>query len=260
MIRRITKISMNIESVKATDDGIDVKVKRNSGEANLVGLNFVVSNGENTEVFEVETDMKELATQTFSLDYDGLVQSVEVAPVLANDEGKEKVYDSIDVEELSLEESLTSLSVVSWWKMEGNAEDEVSGNDGELVGDTDCSVEGVYGKACEFDGDGDYINVGSRDNLQINGGVTQVGWVNMLNSDSSNLLTREGQEYDLRYSMFIRNGTITSQWYDGSSFSTINTDSVVTPYSWTQVAVVRESDGVTIKFYVNGESVYDDVM
>ncbi|MCW8965972.1 MAG: hypothetical protein OQK82_04685, partial [Candidatus Pacearchaeota archaeon] len=29
------KISMNIESVKVIDDGIDVRVKRNSGEANL---------------------------------------------------------------------------------------------------------------------------------------------------------------------------------------------------------------------------------
>ncbi|MCW8965973.1 MAG: hypothetical protein OQK82_04690 [Candidatus Pacearchaeota archaeon] len=90
------RINLNIESVKDTANGIDVKVKRNSGEADLVGLNFIVSDGKDTEVFEVETNMKELATQTFSLDYDGFVESVEVAPVLVNEEGREKVYDSIN--------------------------------------------------------------------------------------------------------------------------------------------------------------------
>ncbi|MCW8965264.1 MAG: LamG domain-containing protein, partial [Candidatus Pacearchaeota archaeon] len=97
------------------------------------------------------------------LDYSGLVESIEVAPVLANEDGKEKVYDTIDVEKLSLEQSLKSLGIVSWWKMNGNAEDEVGENDGELYGDTDCSVEGVYDKACSFDGSGDYVNVGSYD-------------------------------------------------------------------------------------------------
>ncbi|MCW8966071.1 MAG: fibrinogen-like YCDxxxxGGGW domain-containing protein [Candidatus Pacearchaeota archaeon] len=99
------KVDLDIESVKVVDDGLDIRVKRNSGEANLVGLNFIVSDGKNTEVFEVETNMKELATQVFELDYDKTLKSIEVAPILANDEGKEKTYDSIDKYEIEILDS-----------------------------------------------------------------------------------------------------------------------------------------------------------
>ncbi|MCW8965491.1 MAG: hypothetical protein OQK82_02205 [Candidatus Pacearchaeota archaeon] len=167
------KISMNIESVKVTDDGIDVRVKRNSGEANLVGLNFIVSNGKDTEVFEVETNMKELATQTFSLDYIGLVDRVEVAPVLANDEGKEKTYDSIDVYNENIAsgkfcteifekgfsegdyflstsngnvkyycfENISENNLVSYWEMVGDIEDFDWEDSPEIV-----EIEGPFGE------------------------------------------------------------------------------------------------------------------
>ncbi|MCW8966839.1 MAG: LamG domain-containing protein [Candidatus Pacearchaeota archaeon] len=161
------KISMNIENVRVTDDGIDVRVKRNSGEANLVGLNFIVSDGEDTEVFEVETDMKELATQTFSLDYDGFVESVEVAPVLANDEGREKVYDSVNTyDDFSRDDKLTSLGIVSWWKLDDNVEDSIGENDGRIVGEVDCGVEGVYGEACEFEVVGNYVAIDNFPTLE----------------------------------------------------------------------------------------------
>ncbi len=93
------KISLNIEKVKITDTGVDVQVKRNAGEANLVGINFIISDGVDTEVFEMETTMSELATKTFSLDYSGFVKSVEIAPVLQSEAGKEKIGNVVDKEE-----------------------------------------------------------------------------------------------------------------------------------------------------------------
>ncbi len=99
------KISLNIEKVKVTDTGIDVQVKRNAGEANLVGINFIISDGVDTEVFEEETTMGELATKTFSLDYTGFVKSVEIAPVLQSEAGKEKIGNVVDKEESNDEKS-----------------------------------------------------------------------------------------------------------------------------------------------------------
>ncbi|MCW8965796.1 MAG: hypothetical protein OQK82_03785 [Candidatus Pacearchaeota archaeon] len=92
-------------------------------------------------------------------------------------------------------------------------------NDGVIVGNTDYSVEEFYGKACSFDGEGDYVDVGERDNLQINGGVTQVVWINQQGSSENDFIIRQGQEYDLRYSMYYRNTErLYFYWYDGSSF------------------------------------------
>ncbi|MCW8966195.1 MAG: LamG domain-containing protein, partial [Candidatus Pacearchaeota archaeon] len=171
------KISMNIESVKVIDDGIDVRVKRNSGEANLVGLNFIVSDGKDTEVFEIESNMKELATQTFSLDYDGVVDSIEVAPVLANEEGREKVYDSVNIyDDFSRKDKLESLDIVSWWKLDGNVEDSIGENDGVFIGNVQCGVEGLYGKSCEFDGTSN-ISVYDYNVLDVESGFTFMIWV-----------------------------------------------------------------------------------
>lgn len=49
--------------------------------------------------------------------------------------------------------------LVSWWRFLGNANDEIGGNDGTIYG-ADCNVAGKYGLGCEFDGVGDYIDLG----------------------------------------------------------------------------------------------------
>jgi len=48
--------------------------------------------------------------------------------------------------------------LVSWWRFEGNALDEIGGNDGSLEGGVDCNVEGKFGKACDFNGVDDFVS------------------------------------------------------------------------------------------------------
>ncbi len=93
------RITLDVEQVKVTDSGIDVRVHRDAGEGDLAGIKFIVSDGVGTQVFEEETALDELGTKTFSLSYDGFVKSVEVAPVILSSSGKKAtgiVVDTLD--------------------------------------------------------------------------------------------------------------------------------------------------------------------
>lgn len=90
------RINLKIESVKVIDDVVKIRVKRNAGEANLIGISFILSDGENTEIFEEDTDMDELETRTFNIKYSGILKSVEIAPILEASNGKRKIYDPIN--------------------------------------------------------------------------------------------------------------------------------------------------------------------
>ena len=154
-------INLEVQSVVVNDDSIDVNVKRNMGDGALTGIKFVVSDGVKTEVFDESTTIDELGSNTFNLAYSGLVKDVSVAPIVTTSSGKESVGNVADKFEIPEKRILENLGAVSWWKFEGNANDEIGGNDGTLFGDTVCNVEGKKGNACSFDGSGDYVNVGS---------------------------------------------------------------------------------------------------
>lgn len=57
-------------------------------------------------------------------------------------------------------------------------------NDGVLNGDIDCSVEGISGKACSFDGVDDYVDI--LNNLQFNTSKSY-SWSLWFNSNNNNL-------------------------------------------------------------------------
>ncbi|MCW8965479.1 MAG: LamG domain-containing protein, partial [Candidatus Pacearchaeota archaeon] len=249
------KISMDIENVKITDEGVDVRVKRNSGEANLVGLNFIVSDGEDSEVFEVETNMKELATQTFNLDYTGFPESVEIAPILANEEGREKIYNSIDKYENSIRKDLEELGIVSWWSFNGNAEDEIGENNGELFGDVNCNVQGSYGRACEFDGDDDYILIEDNKELDtFNGEVSFSFWVKPTSFESlttaSAFLSKRLSNYN-GFFIFAQTGTSYLYWDWGNSESRLNTGFAIPIGEWNHIILSKDDNERHL--YVNGE-------
>jgi len=73
-------------------------------------------------------------------------------------------------------------SLVGWWRMENNANDEMSLNNGTLNGDVAYSSAGKFGGAYEFDGSGDYINV--LDGLRLDGASTMTWslWVKRYDS------------------------------------------------------------------------------
>jgi len=123
-------IDFDVKSVKVNSGSIDVKVKRNSGSGEITALKFLVSDGVNSQTFEEPTTMDELSERTFTLTYTGLVKSVSVAPVFKDG----KVGAENDMLELTNKEIIKNLGGVSWWKLDGNAQDEIGGNHGTIIG------------------------------------------------------------------------------------------------------------------------------
>ncbi|MEK6757726.1 MAG: LamG domain-containing protein, partial [Nanoarchaeota archaeon] len=63
----------------------------------------------------------------------------------------------------------------SWWRMEGNADDEIGGNDGTSNG-VQFIEDDERGKVASFDGDGDYISVDDDNSLDISTEFSILFW------------------------------------------------------------------------------------
>lgn len=82
-------INLNIESLRATNTTLSAKIKRNPGEGELVGLRFVVFDGQNSQEFDrMDIDLDPLQIKTFILDYTGYVETFSVAPYYETKDGK----------------------------------------------------------------------------------------------------------------------------------------------------------------------------
>ncbi|MFH1270670.1 MAG: S8 family serine peptidase, partial [Nanoarchaeota archaeon] len=90
-----------------------------------------------------------------------------------------------------------SFGIVSWWPGEGNAEDVVDENDGELKGGVGFA-EGRAEQAFSFNSYDDYVEIPDADNLDVTS-VTIEAWI------KSNNFTGEGTVVlkDYSYGMFI---------------------------------------------------------
>jgi hypothetical protein len=177
-------VSLEVKDVTVNANSIDVKVKRNAGSGDLDGLKFLVSDGVNSEEFEEETTMGELSEKTFSLSYSGLVKSISVAPIYKSG----KVGSELDIFEFESEEILENLGAVSWWRLDGNAHDEIGENHGTISG-ADCSAKGKFGEACLFDGDDDYVRISDFVQTAPKSEISISFWVNVNSISPTDLIT-----------------------------------------------------------------------
>ena len=243
-------ISLDIKDVRVQTDSVDVKVKRNPGRGELVGIKFFVNDGVRTEEFEMPTTINELGEQTFVLDYVGLVKEVSIAPMLKLDSGKEVIGNEADKKRLPNKKIIENLGAISWWRFEGNANDEIGGNNGLLVGGVDCNVGGKFGSACDFDGVNDYIDLSGR-NLDhpdtYNGKATVSLWIKPNSHNNGFARYIAGFHYlwinsNGRLQSMVRNGGV-NYWLVGTSTIPIG--------EWTHV-VYQLEDGVAVRYYLNG--------
>ncbi|MBD3248894.1 hypothetical protein GF336_02500, partial [Candidatus Woesearchaeota archaeon] len=120
-------------------------------------------------------------------------------------------------------------------------------------------IDGVYGKAYQFDGTDDYMSISNDATLNLGtADFTLETWI-MLNSSGDNGIIAKTHETDTidsssGYAFYIdENGKLTfkSQSYAINALS----DGNITPADgWTHVVVVADRDG-NITFYKNGENI-----
>ena len=148
-------------------------------------------------------------------------------------------------------EFLKSLGAISWWRLNGNANDEIGGNHGTLNGNVSF-VNGKFGQAGSFDGDGDYVNVSDSPDLRIinysvgvwvkpNGAPDQI-WKGIIGKPGRN------HNFWLNSAGYVHHRFRTStNWNAGAP------DTPSGSISWdVWNYVVITNDGTTAKTYING--------
>jgi len=103
------KFTINLEIESAYIDAGDVKVgvKRNAGKGDLIAINFVIEDEDNSEISRKETTLPELGKETFPLTLSELdidnVETVSIAPIYKSDSGEEVTGDIVDTRKISRE-------------------------------------------------------------------------------------------------------------------------------------------------------------
>jgi len=182
-------VSLELQKVYVKSNGdVEVIVKRNTGAGDLTEIDFIISDGTNTETVQKDTTLKELETATFTINSSefgssvGLVKEISILPVMDSMLGG--ITDTVEVSNLDI---LRNLNAVAWWKLDGNANDEIGSNSGVLQGGASFIV-GRFGQAGSLDGGGDYIQISNESNFDFKNNFTLTAWIKPIGSDTYNAL------------------------------------------------------------------------
>jgi len=141
-------------------------------------------------------------------------------------------------------------SLISWWPLNGTAEDYANSNDGTVYGAT--STSGKYGNAYSFDGS-DYIQIQPTPSLYGMDELTLCAWINLgtiVNQGA--IITRwGGTGATLTYSLYINNvGKMVFLVGNGTTNVSTVTEGIIPISSW--YFIVGRYDGSEIRLWING--------
>lgn len=142
--------------------------------------------------------------------------------------------------------------LVSWWRAESNAWDEVSGNNGTLLGNTTFRA-GKVGKAFFFDGQGDGVQIGNPVDLQLQD-FTIEAWVQRA---SASAVTQDGNTFGLGF-VFSYAGGGYGLYLDAAGHPTLTkfgvnniaVNATISDTNLHHLAVTKDSTNVA--FYIDG--------
>jgi len=252
----ISSVVLDLDVKSFIDNGgeITVRVKRNVGEGDITGLAFVISDGINSEIIEVEdVDLKELGEGNFLLNYDGLVKDISVAPIFLTESGRNKIgreSNKLTYKDKDVVKNIDNL--VGWWKFDGNARDEVGNNHGILNGGVDCNINGKYGRACYFDGVDDNITIYDSVSLKQDNNWTIEGWIKSRETKNQDKIAIGKMGW--HGGIIHQDGGIDFHILDNAG---VNTEiSYATTFGeWYHYVATYKSDNGEMNFYVNGNSI-----
>ena len=140
----------------------------------------------------------------------------------------------------------SDISLLAYWKLDGNANDETGVNNGTVNGAT-ITNKGRFGQTYEFDGVNDYINVSNGNSLSISGNISIFTWIYPLASpdETRGVVTKSDYDYVLAIRTnkvrVILRGT-TCSWQN--SVSTFNLN------EWSSIGFTY--NGTHLTHYING--------
>ena len=251
-------LNLKIDKVLTDSSGnLLVTVNRGTGQGDLKEIDFIVSDGKNSQVIKKPTTLSELGTSTFTLTPSdlgniGFAKEVDIAPVISSG-GQDQVGSKVDSKILSTKEVIQNLGGVSWWRLDGDASDELGNNPGTIVGSLSF-VQGRAGQAASFDGTtSKYINTNSGNNLPLgNSPRTMLAWIKPAGYPDptyNGILVYSGGACTTGSLLSINNvGRLTMAFWCNDAYQagiTVNLN------QWNQVAFTYEG-GTSVKFYING--------
>lgn len=140
--------------------------------------------------------------------------------------------------------------LVSWWRADGNALDEVGGNDGTLV-ESVAYGAGRAGQGFVFDGSGDIVHVGNATNLYLQDFSIEA-WIRRASASAVTYFFDGGAQFFGcglgGYNFGVDAGGKLFMGKVGISF--VQPSATVTDTNWHHVAVTKS--GSVVLFYIDG--------
>ncbi len=147
----------------------------------------------------------------------------------------------------------TDPNLLGHWALDGNARDSAAGNHGTLVGDPTWVNDWDRGWCLDFDGDGDYIDVGADPSLTFTDAITVACWIKVRQFDRNwNAIVTKGDDWVLARTRdddrvaFLCLGPVGGGWPEVYSNEVNDGD-------WYHIAGVY--DGSRLSLYQNGDRV-----
>lgn len=249
-------------------------VERKVGGGNLVKINFVIDDGENSESFEIESNLQELEKFEFTLvpevlmDMD-LIKNIKIYPVYESGSGGETiggVSDNFNTENLDVGEGEFDSDnyfcaeescefdiddVVLWWNFDGDAIDEIAELTGVVEGAT--LTTGHFDQAYNFDGNGDLITVSSDEIFNgLSLPATMSFWIkpNDVNTNQKLFYRQDWLEVKLD------NGDLEFKWKNDNDDDLKPKIQELGDYEGEWIHVVSTISATDSKIYLNG--IYKD--
>ena len=235
-----TQLDIQEANLYVTGGG-EVKIKREPGEGEITALKFIFYSEDGESVI-IERDDKipnelEIKIYDFTVEQVNInVDKVSVVPMFGKKAGMEFSEDKPNVDLID-----ETIEPISWWKFDGNANDKMGRNDGDLIGGN------FDGNVLNLDGINDYVDTVDIDESEGIEAITLSLWIYPIDNLDRYIMGKNGPYYLRKVaSGRIQCGIDTSKW----DFPFGSSDVVPVLNEWNHIVCTYNNP--TVNIYVKG--------